>query len=253
MKARSVLLGLALAILGCSSDNSENIGEVKQEMHAWSTYHWAKTGDQVSLKLSENLTSDWEPYLNVASSDWNTSTVLETTVVQGFKTPKQCKPTLGRVEVCNSAYGRNGWLGIAQIWISGGHISQGVVKVNDSYFKALPYNTPGFKHLVMCQEVGHTFGLDHQDENQTNANLGTCMDYTTNPSGPPSNEHPNAHDYEELENIYAHVESTSTTSNTVSSESEEPGELVEEGNHSQKFSHKLGNNEWLITHVLLAD
>src|SRR5882672_956803 len=62
----------------------------------------------------------------------------------------------------------------------------------------------------MCQEVAHTFGLDHQDTNQTNPNLGTCMDYTTNPAGPPSNEHPNAHDYAELVTIYSHVDSFST-------------------------------------------
>jgi len=92
-----------------------------------------------------------------------------------------------------------------------GHIVQGVVKLNDSYFNTAKYNTVGFKNLVMCQEVGHTFGLDHQDETQTNINLGTCMDYTTNPVGPPSNEHPNAHDYEELESIYAHA--TATASN----------------------------------------
>jgi hypothetical protein len=40
----------------------------------------------------------------------------------------------------------------------------------------------------MCQEVGHTFGLDHQDENFNNTNLGTCMDYTNDPS---TNQHPN--------------------------------------------------------------
>lgn len=35
--------------------------------------------------------------------------------------------------------------------------------------------------LVTCQEVGHTFGLDHRDENFDNGNLGTCMDYTNDP------------------------------------------------------------------------
>jgi hypothetical protein len=59
----------------------------------------------------------------------------------------------------------------------------------------------------MCQEVGHTLGLDHQDENFNNANLGTCMDYTNNPS---SNQHPNQHDYDMLEEIYAHLDNTTT-------------------------------------------
>jgi hypothetical protein len=58
----------------------------------------------------------------------------------------------------------------------------------------------------MCQEVGHGFGLDHQDENFNNPNLGTCMDYTNDPDGPLSNEHPNAHDYDQLVTIYSHLD-----------------------------------------------
>jgi hypothetical protein len=115
------------------------------------------------------------------------------------------------VEVCNAAYGYNGWLGVAQIWISGSHITQGTVKVNDSYFNTSTYNTPAWRNLVMCQEVGHTFGLDHQDENFDNPNLGTCMDYTNDPS---TNQHPNQHDYDELVTIYTHLDSTTTALQT---------------------------------------
>src|SRR3989344_7515563 len=59
----------------------------------------------------------------------------------------------------------------------------------------------------MCQEVGHTLGLDHQDEGFGNPNLGTCMDYTNDPE---SNQHPNQHDYDMLESIYAHLDSVNT-------------------------------------------
>jgi hypothetical protein len=106
--------------------------------------------------------------------------------------------------VCNATYGNTGWLGIAQIWLSGGHISQGVAKMNDTYFNTATYNTPAWRRLVMCQEIAHDFGLDHQDENFNNANLGSCLDYTSDPDGPPSNEHPNSHDFQQLETIYAH-------------------------------------------------
>ena len=109
--------------------------------------------------------------------------------------------------MCNGAYGNNGWLGIASIWATGDHITQGTVKLNDTYFDTAQYNTPAWRNLVMCQEVGHTFGLDHQDENFTNPNLGTCMDYTNSPA---SNQRPNAHDYQQLQTIYAHLDSTST-------------------------------------------
>ena len=90
------------------------------------------------------------------------------------------------------------------------HITQGYVKLNDTYFNSATYNTPSWRQLVTCQEVGHTFGLDHQDTNFDNPNLGTCMDYTSNPDGPPSNLHPNKHDYDELVTIYTHLDSFST-------------------------------------------
>jgi hypothetical protein len=51
-------------------------------------------------------------------------------------------------------------------------------------------------------------GLDHQDEDFDNANLGTCTDYTNDPT---TNQHPTAHDYEKLEIIYAHLDSFTTS------------------------------------------
>jgi hypothetical protein len=79
--------------------------------------------------------------------------------------------------------------------------------LNDYYFDQPTYNTTAWRNLVSCQEVGHTIGLDHQDENFDNPNLGTCMDYTNNPS---TNQHPNSHDYQELVDIYSHLDSSTT-------------------------------------------
>ena len=118
--------------------------------------------------------------------------------------------------MCSSAYGKTGWLGVAQVWVSGPHIVQGTVKVNDTYFNTATYSDPAWRNLVMCQEVGHTLGLDHQDVDFTNPNRGTCMDYTNDPS---TNQHPNQHDYDELVTIYAHLDSTTTVSSaTVTSQ-----------------------------------
>lgn len=36
------------------------------------------------------------------------------------------------------------------------------------------------------------------------------MDYTNDPDGPPSNLHPNRHDYDELATIYSHLDSFTT-------------------------------------------
>lgn len=175
--------------------------------HAWNVYHWGRTANPFTLTLGDNVSSAWDGYLATTASDWSVSSVLDTVVAAGKTKPRICKATNGRVEVCSERYGFNGWLGVAQIWVSGEHIVKGAVKVNDSYFNTSTYNTPAWRNLVMCQEVGHTLGLDHQDETFGNPNLGTCMDYTNDPS---TNQHPNQHDYDQLEAIYAHLDSVNT-------------------------------------------
>lgn len=187
--------------------------------HSWGDYHWARTTNPFILKLGDNVSNTWDAHLSVASTDWSVSNILDTTVVPGKpNNAKPCKPVSGRVEICNSGYGNNGWLGIAQIWASGTHITQGVVKMNDTYFKTATYNKPSWKQFVMCQEIGHTLGLNHQDEVFSNPNLGTCMDYTNDPAhndGVGNNLLPNAHDYEQLAIIYNHLDTSTTLAQTT--------------------------------------
>ena len=239
--------------------------------HSWGGYHWARTSNPFTLKIGDNVTSAWDSHLDTAIDDWSQSAVLDLTKVAGQTNPKNCKAILGRVEVCNSKYGNNGWLGIASIWISGGHITQGSAKMNDTYFNTTTYNTPAWRRLVMCQEIAHAFGLDHQDENFNNGNLGTCMDYTADPDGPPSNEHPNSHDYQQLVTIYTHVDGTTTIGQTAQSAPgrgkmppamadlviEGPGQwgkLIHSSHGGWKETYELdfGGGHKIITHVLWA-
>lgn len=174
--------------------------------HSWGSYHWSRPSNPVALNLGDNVDSRWDSYLQTAASDWNASSVLAVGVIAGSTSAKRCNPDTGEIEVCNSRYGRTGWLGVAGIWASGDHITKAYTKLNDTYFDTATYNTSAWRALVTCQEVGHDFGLDHQDENFDNPNLGTCMDYTSNPE---SNQHPNAHDYDQLETMYSHLDAAS--------------------------------------------
>ncbi len=229
---------------------------VAEANHSWGGYHWARQSNPFTLKLGDNVSSTWDPILATTSSDWTQSTVLNTTIVAG-QGKGNCRPTTGRVEVCDKTYGYNGWLGQAQIWLSSGtkHIVQGAVKLNDSYMNNAPYNTTAWRNLVSCQEVGHTLGLDHQDTNFNNANLGTCMDYTNNPS---TNQHPNKHDYDELVTIYTHLDSTTTVGQAVtggpgnSAGQSDWGQEVArtDGGHTSVFVKDLGAGASLITFVL---
>lgn len=235
--------------------------------HRWGLYHWARTASPLVLNIGDNVSTAWDTYLDEASFDWSHGSpdVLDAVVVDGsVANPKNCRPTSGRVEVCNASYGNNGWLGIAQIWASGQHITQGVVKMNDTYFtKWSPYNGsegPGWRQLVVCQEIGHTFGLDHQDETFNNGNLGTCMDYTNSPYGPPDNLHPNQHDFDELSIIYSHFDSSTTVKPSPAfggAQVESPaewGQLMKSsrGGRTQVFERDFGNGQKIVTFVIWA-
>lgn len=177
--------------------------------HSWGGYHWARTSNPFTLKLGDNMTTaDWKSYLAQASSDWNSPTnglptPLITAIVAG-QAGRRCKMLAGTTQVCNGTYGNNGWLGLATINITGGvHITQGSAKMNDTYFNTSTYNNPNERQHVVCQEVAHTFGLDHQDT--SGADFNTCMDYFSNTGSHASSTdstRPNAGDFDELVCIY---------------------------------------------------
>jgi hypothetical protein len=234
--------------------------------HSWSNYHWARA-DKANLKLGDNVSqtnpndpiTNWDTYLQTAAgatkdsngnpvedghNDWDKpaktegytfNDKLDPSIVAGGTNPAECKPTNGQVEVCNASYGSNGWLGLAQIWVSSSHITAGTTKLNDTYFNTAKYNTAPWRNLVMCQEVGHDFGLSHTDETFSNTNLGSCMDYTNDPDGGgfygADNQYPGGvankrelrnnalpyHDYDQLRSIYTHSDSSTTIGANTSS------------------------------------
>lgn len=193
--------------------------------HSWSTYHWATTDGVVSVKVNAALTGVWPGYLDIAIGEWDQSTHLTLSPRNDVSASaaKRCSPITGQILVCNYAYGQRGWLGIASINLdSNGHITKGTTKLNDTYFAMARYNTAAWRRMVTCQEVGHDFGLGHQDENFSNVNLGSCMDYTNDPTGTAgtngtkANISPNQHDYDQLSTIYNHSNDGYTTS-TMSS------------------------------------
>jgi hypothetical protein len=175
--------------------------------HSWNNYHWARTANPFTLKVVDSNTAEWDDNQARALTDWSRSTVLDLVRDNGDdlqKTRKRCVMISGKVHSCNASYGFNGWLGLASINIaSGGHITQGTTKMNDSYFNSGSYDETA-RQQVMWLEIGHTFGLTHQDE--SGADLNTCMDY----SNALDNPSPNQHDYDQLQTIYSHLDSSTT-------------------------------------------
>lgn len=173
--------------------------------HSWGNYHWARTTSSFTLRVINSTTADWDPYVTRAVSDWSQSTKLNLVEEEGdtsSQTRRQCNGGGGTMRICNLAYGNNGWLGIAGISLdANGHITTAYTKLNDTYFTSSYYNKPDWKQSVTCQELGHDVGLDHQDENFNNQSLFSCMDYQD-----PPYPYPNAHDYDQLDAIYGHLD-----------------------------------------------
>ncbi|NMH65970.1 hypothetical protein [Shewanella salipaludis] len=170
--------------------------------HSWGSYHWARTASPFTLQVIDSTSADWQGELTESLAQWSQSAVLNLQIGatdNGSRTRKRCAMVTGKMRVCNAAYGYNGWLGLASINLdSAGHIIKGTAKMNDSYAS---YWTAEEKNHVMCQEIGHVFGLGHTSEDGSSQN--TCMDYSQSSSS----QWPNTHDYQMLADIYAHLDS----------------------------------------------
>ena len=273
---------------------------VNADDHAWRKYHWDLSTAGPPLELGDNLDGIWAPLTDThtllfnAADDWNSHSVLKNEIVPGAG-HEDCAPEPGRVEVCNGDEGDNGWLGIASVWVAQGkHIVKAVVKLNDWYFNNtgdyISYNSDIWRIYVICQEVGHIFGLDHNNEIFGDENKGTCMDYTDDPEGTDSanfqasNLQPNRHDRVMLDEIYAHLTPTvggggddggddgddgagkgksgdkgpKKAGNAGAIDLNDPsqwGQAIRQDARGQNilFERNLANGQVLITHVLWAN
>ena len=129
--------------------------------------------------------SSYTSAFNGSISLWDTTVV---TLVNS-STPK--------LRLFYGAYGQNGWLGLASLTsVTSCHINSATSQLNDTYLRDTSrYSQTAVNH-VSCQEVGHTFGLNH---NRTQTN--TCMNDQVLTAGNQINQH----DRDELSSIYAHV------------------------------------------------
>ena len=89
------------------------------------------------------------------------------------------------------------WLGQARIFLDGDHITKGEVKLNTRLLNS--YGEAAADH-VLCQELGHVLGLDHnRDGTEGGSPDDSCMNDQATLGAFPA---PNSHDIDQLNLIY---------------------------------------------------
>ena len=211
-RASILLIALAMLLLSAAAALANN---------TWNGYHWPDGADPHDGLISLTLVDDLNAYAAAydgAVKDWDLNSngdkgPLDLSWSKGGVRPVACDNIAtdeagnlikGTIHVCNDGYGKIGWLGLARIWLApDGHIEAGVALMNDSYMLEDPtYADPIAQQHVLCQEIGHTFGLDHQGSPKKQSCMNSRWGLWN-----PDFAGPNQHDYDTLAEIYGSASS----------------------------------------------
>ena len=188
----------------------------------WGTNHWAS--DNLLMTVSD---SGFDPTATqIMLAEWSGGTPLGPQFVNSGK--GQIVVTTGKSRL---------WLGRAQIWVDGsGHITKGQVKMNTTLLATYPNSEDATKH-VLCQELGHIFGLSHDSEN------GSCMDDSSGTLG--LYQSPSTHDLGLLNTIYSHTDGGS-------GDGDDGGSDCPPQSNSPKCRNAQSSGHWVTVHTFWA-
>jgi hypothetical protein len=167
MKRSIFVVLVALVVLTGVADASDGLG-----------VRWPGRSP-VQIRLIDASPPDWQAAVQAEVGAWNQSPVLHINYEVGpCVRPDQFRGIL----VCVDDAGPNEGSGSTYLEVKGRSIRYAGILLNT-------YWLPSPNYMVICQELGHALGLDHQPNGS-----GSCM------SG--GADWPNAYDYQELGIIY---------------------------------------------------
>ncbi len=157
--------------------------------HSWNDYHWGGDGATVSPTVVDNTDSDLYKVTDGVVEWASLDTRIQPTMTE----------SKGNITV-KEAFSPF-WLGLARIFVEDGHITKAEVKLNTRLLQN--YGADAADH-VLCQELGHVLGLDHNRDGASGGSPDdSCMNDQATLGAFPA---PNGHDTDQLAAIYGHTD-----------------------------------------------
>ena len=222
------IIAAIIAVLGLLT-----VATVASADHAWSVYHWP--GDNLRPTVVDKTSS---PLYDVPAG------VLEWADLGTPIQPEMATVGKADIKVGESVIRSSSFLGLAGIYLDdAGHITKAEVVLNT---RLLVDYDPAVADLVLCQEIGHVLGLDHnRDGDSGGLPDDTCMNDKVDLFDLVAvQQHisPNGHDTDQLSAIYGHTDPVSG--------GDEGGPDCSKNPNAKKC--RSGAGQWIIVHVFWA-
>ncbi len=212
-----------IAILGLLA-----VATVASADHSWSVYHWP--GDNLNPTFGDKTTSSLYD-VPAGVREWaDLGTLIQPGMVTGGKAD---------IKVGESVIRSSSFLGLAGVYLdSDGHITKAEIVLNTRLIVELyGPNSQDIADHVLCQEIGHVLGLDHNRVDDSSPGDYTCMNDSRDTLGLYTS--PNVHDTDQLNVIYGHTDPNSG--------GDEGGPDCSKNSNAKKC--RSGDGQWVTVHV----